>query len=190
MISSYIVSKAIEYGVISLSDKELYEISFTSLFFSLLTWGTLLVLGILQNCFWGCLIFMASYIPLRVFSGGFHLSTRPRCYMFSLFIFELMIVAYSHELFSNAIYDIWTLTSFPIIAIMSPVEDKKKPLYQNERIRNKKIVYLILAVEAAALLLLKSRAYTSAFFFVSFAPVLMVLQLVLGWIKNRAQSLA
>lgn len=190
MISSYIVAKAIEYGVISLSDKELYEISFTSLFFSLLTWGTLLVLGLLQKCFLGCLIFMAAYIPLRVFSGGFHLSTRPRCYMFSLFVFELMIIVYSHGLFNNAIYNIWTLISFPIIVIMSPVEDKKKPLYPNERIRNKKIVYLILFIQGAVLLLLKSKAYTSAFFFVSFAPVLMVVQLVLGWIKNKAQSLS
>lgn len=185
MISDYLVAKAVEYQVIEPNDTELYRVSFSTMLFSALNWSTLLVMGLLLRCEIGCLIFMAFYIPLRIFSGGLHLATKRRCYCFSVFVFSLMIAIFRLSLYDSVVYDIMLIVSFPLIAVLSPGEDRNKPLSESEKRRNKKIVFFILIIEATALIIAKGiGAGPEAFFFISFAQVLMLFQLVSGKIRN------
>ena len=186
MISKYIVGKAIQYEVLEESERELYEVSFSTMLFCGLNWGTLLVFGALQRCFLGCLLFITLYIPLRIFSGGLHLSTRIRCYCFSLLVFYIMLKVYKHLLFKSTIYNMLLILSIAAIAILSPRDDKKKPLTINERKRNKRIVLLILLIETVFIIIFRFFNSDVAYFFSSFVFVLMLVQLLLGEIRNIA----
>lgn len=184
MMAKYLALKAVECKLISQDEGEMYGLAFSTLLFSFITWGTLLVLGLVQNCLLGCIVFIAAYLPLRVFSGGFHLSTKPRCYCFSLAVFVALLSIYSTELYTNTLYLICLLLAFPIIFFMAPQEDKNKPLCPVERSRNKKIVCFILIAEGAALAGIYFARITVTFYFMSFAQILMAFQLVLGKLRN------
>lgn len=171
------------------TDKELYRVSFSTMFFCALNWGTLLTMGVLFKCISGCLIFMVSYIPLRIFSGGLHLSTKTRCYCFSIVIFSAMIALYRFELYLNIVYYILIIASFPLIALLAPGEDKNKPLLSTERTRNKRIVVGILLIEAIVLVALHQNGADNIIFFPSFSLVLMLFQLILGEIRNSRMLL-
>lgn len=188
MISNYIISKAIQYEIIKESEKQLYEISLSTLLFSGLNWGTLLAFGVFHGCLRGCLLFMVTYIPLRVFSGGLHLSTKVRCYCFSLLVFFCMIKLYEQRLYESTTYEIVLIVSVLVIAILSPKEDKKKPLSIREHARNKKIVLLILICEIILILIFRFLGRFNAFFFSSFSFVLMLMQLLLGEIRSVVLS--
>ena len=186
MISKYIVRKAIQYEVVEESERELYEVSFSTMLFCGLNWGTLLIFGAFQRCLLGCLLFMTLYIPLRIFSGGLHLSTRFRCYCFSLLVFFIMLKIYKHLLFKSTIYNMLLFLSIPVIALLSPKDDKKKPLAIRERKRNKRIVLLILLIETVLIIIFRFFNSDASFYFSSFVFVLMLVQLLLGEIRNIA----
>lgn len=189
MIASYLASKAIEYEIIKQEYRELYEMAFSTLFFSIITWSTLLVLGAIQKCIWGCIAFIIAYLPLRVFSGGFHLETKIKCYCFSIVVFIVFLTIYSYELYTRKIYFFCLLFALPIIFTMAPQENKNKPLCKNEYVRNRRAVLFILVVEVSILIGLYFAKKISAFFFVSYAPILMASLLIIGKIKNKFRSI-
>ena len=43
-----------------------------------------LALGLLIGCFWACFLFMAFFVPLRSFAGGYHADTRKQCLIQSM----------------------------------------------------------------------------------------------------------
>lgn len=189
MIASYLASKAIKYEIIKQEYRELYEIAFSTLFFSVITWSTLLILGVIQNCIWGCIVFFVAYLPLRVFSGGFHLDTKIKCYCFSFAVFIVFLTLYSYELYTSKIYLFCLIFAVPVIFSMAPQENKNKPLCKKEYVRNRRAVYFILTVEATILTGLYFAKKTSAFYFISYAPILMAYLLIIGKAENKLRSI-
>lgn len=78
-------------------------------------------------------VFMVSYIPLRTFVGGYHAKTPLRCYFFS--VVKLIIVSVGIKCFSppDLVYVIAFLAGLFIMVILSPIEDKNKPLDETEK---------------------------------------------------------
>lgn len=74
--SHRIVNAAIQYGAIEERDRNIYEVAVPSLFFSMFTWETLLVFGMIVGVVYRCVLFLLFHIPLRVYAGGFHQNTR------------------------------------------------------------------------------------------------------------------
>lgn len=182
-----IIDAAISYGIIEEKDKSLYSIAVSSLLFTLLTWGTFLLLGIFFQKTYGCLIFLLFHIPLRIYAGGFHQNTRGKCYAQSLVIFFLVLFGATTAV-QNWIMVHWImLVVLAIIPVwfLAPVEAMNKPLNPEERKHYKLVARSILLTE---IIVLGFFAFCNAKYFLYFAIVsieIVAIQLISGVIECK-----
>lgn len=76
--------------------------------------------------------FMAAYIPLRSFTGGYHAKTPLRCYFFSVVMLIIVSIGIKYYSAPDLAYVIAFLAGLFIVVILSPIEDKNKPLDETE----------------------------------------------------------
>lgn len=186
--------QAVDMEIISNTDQELYIVILNSIKFSVLTWATLLIMGWLSNCLYGCLIFLLLYLPLRIFSGGLHCNSHRNCYALSVVIFTSMITAYHFIDYAPIIsndYLLWGASA--VIFFMAPVQDKNKPLGEAEARHHKGIARKILVLEVLVVAALQFSLWadtnTELVFFSSVSFKLLAIQLILGAVKNKRSSL-
>lgn len=98
-IASKITEHLLLMDVIDQKDAAIYCYGLEVLLLSLLEIISILCLALLVGNFIETLFYFAAFISLRLFAGGYHASTRLRCYLLSLFVYGI---------FS------WLLTNFPI----------------------------------------------------------------------------
>lgn len=54
---------------------------------------SILVIAAVMRNFLQTLLFFASFIPLRVYAGGYHADTKLRCYFVSLAVYDIFTIA-------------------------------------------------------------------------------------------------
>ncbi len=86
MISHKIGDNLVRSNVIKEEDAEIYIYGINQIFVSVLNVSSALIIGLILGMFLESIIFMAAYIPLRSFAGGYHAKTPLRCYFTSLTI--------------------------------------------------------------------------------------------------------
>ena len=147
-LSIKIANFMVKRSIISDSDRNLYEFAYLSLIERLISWGTIIVLGTLFDCFLGSIIFTFSFIPLRIYAGGFHAKVYWKCFLISSITFLIVIVffknIYSH--ISTEIILLFLFISIIIIIKKAPISDPNRPLnkkeFQNYRLVTRKILLI------------------------------------------------
>ena len=81
-------------------DDERYEIcryGINQLFSTILDFATILLIGFVFNMVLEGIIFTATYIPIRIYAGGYHAKTPQRCWLFSaiMLLIVLCIIKYT-----------------------------------------------------------------------------------------------
>lgn len=97
-VASKITEHLLLMDVIDQKDAAIYCYGLEVLLLSLLEIISILCLALLVGNFFETLFYFAAFIPLRLFAGGYHASTRLRCYLLSLFVYGIFT---------------WLLTNFP-----------------------------------------------------------------------------
>lgn len=110
-----------------------------------------LLFGVMIN-FWAYLIF---FLPLRIFSGGYHAKTSERCFILSTIMYGLSIVLTKYI---PLLYTLWTwrivgIFSMLVILVMAPLINENNPLNRTQRKRNRIIVYILLVLDLAFFIL-------------------------------------
>lgn len=146
---------------------------------------TFLFIGLLFKMPIETVVFTIGYIPLRIYSGGYHAKTPFRCWCVSnmLLVISLLIVQNAEKYFN--VFCILSLISVAILIILMPVEDLHKPLDQNERKKYKKYGIMILAVEVCASVVLFLMCCSRISIVLSSIWILLSAMLLLGIIKNK-----
>ncbi len=126
---------------------------------------TTIFIGLIFNKIFEVILFMITYIPIRVYAGGYHSRTKLGYYIFSVLMLVNICYTLKFNLLQNSsvIIILFTISS-SIILYLAPVEDKNKPLdeietkvYKKRTIRNLIIVLSILCI---TLILNKINIYT------------------------------
>ena len=136
-----LIDKAIYLKIVSSENREIYEYGITNLSYSLLVWSIFLLSAFLFGFFPSALFFLLTHIPLRIYAGGLHFSTRIRCFIASLFIFVVVLffpLAFSSFKLCKAINP-FIILGLIIILFFAPVEDPRKPLEISESLHHRKI---------------------------------------------------
>lgn len=153
-LSHKIGDNLVRSNVIKEEDAEIYIYGINQILVSVLNVSSALIIGLILDMFPESLIFMATYIPLRSFAGGYHAKTPVRCYFTSLILIFVVLLFCKYVPFNLLLYGGMLLVSLVAIAFLCPVQDNNKPLDTVERKRYKKIAIVILLIEACAWLLL------------------------------------
>ncbi len=131
-ITSRVIQKAADRGMIKDSDIEDYSYGLDLILTIAVTDLSALLIGLIMKSFVSVLIFWIVYKALRKYVGGFHFDNSVICYLSScvLCISNALFVKYA--VFNSSVYLTVMLVSSAAMFILAPVEAKQKPLDERE----------------------------------------------------------
>lgn len=151
---------------------------------SVLDVSSALIIGWIFGVVLKIAVFMAAYIPLRSFAGNYHAKTPLRCYFFSVIMLFVVSIGMKYILVAELVYYAILTASVLIVILLSPVEDKNKPLNETEHRFYKRRTILITAAEVAISLLFKLTGLENLFVAVVYSFIVLTFMLFIGLIKN------
>lgn len=117
---------------------------------------TTLALGFIFTIPLESLVFLISYLLIRIYAGGYHCKQSINCYIFSsgIVVLNLAIVKFTPKEYILIISLAILLISLPIILILAPKESEARALDEIERKYFRKKMILYLCVECAVVTIL------------------------------------
>lgn len=184
-ITKKIISFFINNEIIENDKKELYSYGIRQGILMILNISTIIILGLLFKLTWEIILFITAFIPLRIYAGGYHAKTENRCYLFSIILSLIVIVAI--KFISVTYFQILCLTIIGsiIIVALAPIEDSNKPLSQIEVEIYKKNTRIILVIEMLIVIFLLSMKLLEMAFVVAISIFIMSFMLVAGKFKLK-----
>lgn len=183
-LSRRIGDNLVRSDVVKAEDAEIYIYGINQILVSVVNVLSALIIGLIFGMIFEVAVFMAAYIPLRSFAGGFHAKTPRRCYFFSVIM--LIIVSAGLKCFyvANWVYYVVLAAATLVVLVLSPVEDRNKPLDDIEQKIYKRRTILIVAVELTLALLLKLLMLDNLFVATTYSFVILSFMLIAGKVKN------
>lgn len=172
-------------SVIKEEDAEIYIYGINQILVSVLNVSSALIIGLIFGVFFEITVFMAAYIPLRSFAGGYHAKTPLRCYIFSVIMLIVVSIGMKYLYMTEWVYYVVLAAAASVVLILSPVEDRNKPLDETEHKVYKRRTVLIMTVELFIALLLKLAVLDTLFVAIVYSFIVLSLMLVTGKVKNR-----
>lgn len=169
--------------VVKAEDAEIYIYGINQILVSVLNVSTALIIGSIFGAFFEIAVFMAAYIPLRSFAGGFHAKTPLRCYIFSVIMLIGVSIGFKYLHLIAWVYYAILAAAFVIVLVLSPVEDKNKPLDDLEYKVYKRRAIIIAVIELAVTGLLKWVGLDSLFVAAVYSFAVLGFMLIVGTIK-------
>ena len=119
-------------GVITKDEAELCKYGLDSFIATFIEIATILILSIALNNFVETVLLFLTFIPLRVYAGGYHADTRLTCFIVSLVVYCVFTVLLKvipiklHYLF--ILIDI--VTNLLLVILFAPIVHKNKTFYR------------------------------------------------------------
>lgn len=180
-----IVNNLVHSGVIKEEDAEIYIYGINQILTSVLNVSSALIIGLIFGVFPEIAVFMAAYIPLRSFAGGYHAKTPLSCYVFSVIMLIVVSIGLKYLHLADWVYYAVFVAATLVVLVLSPVEDRNKPLAEIEQKVYKRRTILIAAVELTLAMLLKLLMLDDLFIATAYSFVVLSLMLIAGKAKNR-----
>lgn len=146
--SESLTNRLVSAGIVKSEDYEIYQFGIENTILKLIHMVSYITLGLILGSLPELFVFLAAFIPLREYSGGFHAKTPLKCYIVScITVFTvLFILRFAPEAVMNYSIPIALVGSF-LLFLVIPVEAKEKPLDESEKIYYKsKGGFLILSI--------------------------------------------
>ncbi|MGF7050755.1 accessory gene regulator B [Paenibacillus sp. DS2015] len=178
------IAKLIELGSIKEDEKDLYAYGLQQGLIIILNILTTVAIGLFSGMFWQSILFMAAYLPLRSFAGGYHANTQLLCYLYSIILTSTVLMAIKLIPWTNPMCLGLALFAGVIIFILGPVEDSNKPLDQIEIATYRKRTRAILLVELVIILFILEIGQNNILPGMSVSLFALSVMLVLGKVKN------
>ncbi len=151
---------------------------------SLLGVGLVLALGLLLNEFICSIVFLLSFIILRLFTGGFHCNSYFKCNL-SLVITSLVVTILKNIIVyapvKDTIFFIMIVLSFLITILLAPISHPNKTISQKESVKFKIISLLILCIHTTIAFIFKEAEFVNILILTDFISSIYI---IIGLIKN------
>lgn len=184
-LSKKIVEKFDYYKLIE-GDQEVYEFGLRELLWSIVHIINILIVGFLTNEVVYLLMIFSLYCPIRVYAGGYHASTRRRCYIGTILlsVFFLNTFGFLHSINITFII-ILTLLLCVVIFLISPLEVSNNPLTIGEKKKYKKTVLYVLIIESILVVLLNILGVNKIIYIFATSIIGTLLTMTLGILKIK-----
>lgn len=184
-ISDIITEKLIENNTVQAENKEIYRFGIQQFFTMLLNIITVIIIGISLQMLGRAVLFIAVFIPLRIYAGGVHAKTPIRCYLYSVIFIVSVFLVMKHANLHMFICCILYASSGIVVLFLSPVEDKNKILDKLEISVYKKrtrIIWMTESIVALICILLNLKTVFECF---TFSSTSLSIILILGVLNNK-----
>lgn len=182
-LAEYLTQQLENETVISSDKRELYRYGFQNGMILTLNFITSILIGVIFGKALESIILLAAYIPLRSYAGGHHSSSSEKCYIVSSLIMIIWMCLLKFQILSTSCCVIMLIAGLIVFIMLAPVEDKNKPLDEDEIHIYRKRSFAVLLIEICVWLIfvLFIHKFKQVIPIVIFTEALM---LVLGKIKN------
>ena len=141
-----------------------------------------LLCGAMIN-FWAYLIF---FLPIRIFSGGYHAKSSENCFVLSTIMYGLSIAitVFFPLLYQNWKWIIAGVISILVILVLSPMVNENNPLTESQQKRNRIIVCILLAADLVVFILSYNfnwRIASNVLVFIVFDALLLLIGKVISY---------
>ena len=141
-----------------------------------------LLCGAMIN-FWAYLIF---FLPIRIFSGGYHAKSIESCFVLSTIMYGLSIAItfFFPLLYQNWKWIIAGVISILVILVLSPMVNENNPLTESQQKRNRIIVCILLAADLVVFILSYNfnwRIASNVLVFIVFDALLLLIGKVISY---------
>lgn len=184
-LSRQIGDNLVRSEVVKVEDAEIYIYGINQILVSVLNVSTALIIGLIFGVFFEIAIFMAAYIPLRSFAGGFHAKTPLRCYIFSVIMLIFVSIGMRYLYMADRVYYVAFAAAAIVVLRLSPVEDRNKPLDEIEHRVYKKRTIFIAAAEILIGLAFELAGLENLFVAVVYSFAVLCFMLIAGKVKNH-----
>lgn len=189
--SERITETLAENDVLSAEDKPLYVYGLHQLWITLLNLATAVAIGFLAGMLWEGLLFLAVYISLRKFAGGYHAKTELHCYVLSTILLCVALSAiYSIDYIQmgNAALLAIFFTASIVIVLIAPVGNPSKPLDSIEQVVYQKRSRIVLASHWGLFLVTLAIGKAEVAAVIVVADVMLSGMVALGLCKYKAET--
>ncbi len=117
---------------------------------------SIIIISTLLSHFVSSLVFLVTFVPLRLFTGGYHATTYSRCFILSNLTY-LLVLSLKNLLWKYVIIYYWyclLLITCIFIVIKAPIINVAQPITIYKKNRCKKITKLVLCFETLWIFLL------------------------------------
>lgn len=154
--SQYTVAVWVRNNVISVEDAQVYRYGLELLLSTVINLVLMICISLVSGKPFIIIPYIFSFIPLRIFAGGYHSKNHIDCIVFNTVLFIISIVLLSlvptHSVFSLCTF--LNFLSLILIIVFSPVEAKNKPLSEYEAKKYRKIsIYISVFIFIISLIL-------------------------------------
>ena len=180
----------VTHKIISIDERDIYIYGAEAILLN----GSLLfvffIISLLTDEIVNFLSYLLFFVPLRIFTGGYHAETSNRCFVLSTMMYGLSVLIIKifplfHTFFLSKVVGI---VCIGVIILFSPLINKNNPLTQKQRKRNRIISYLILILDLIAYILCYNLICTissSVLVFVMFDSFLLIIGKIISFTKSN-----
>ncbi len=183
-ITEKVLSNMEKQNMIQTDQRSVYMYGINQMLNILLNILTYLVIGLIFHMTLETIIFTCAYIPLRIYAGGFHAKTPFRCWITSGLMLFAVLFFMKYVSLNAFEYDIIAVVCAVIILILSPVEDKNKPLDDKEKPIYKIRSIIVFSAELIIVFLLKLFHNDSIVLCIEMVWITLCTMLAAGKFKN------
>ncbi len=147
-VSDRITALLVSQGVILEEDSDIYSYGLALIISFLFNTVVMLIVGALVNRFIETLLFLAVFVLLRSFTGGYHADTFLKCMLITFSTYALVIALSSIDVIIP-IYLSCLAIGFVIVLFTAPVEHPNKEISERKKVHHKitsAVMYIIFSV--------------------------------------------
>ena len=150
---------------------------------------TFLIISLLCGEIVNFLAYLVFFLPMRLFSGGYHAETSERCFILSTIMYGISITVskFIPLLYISNTGKIIGVISVIVILVLAPLINKNNPLNEAQRKRNRIILCTLLFIDLVFYILICNYAWTIAsneLIFIAMNAVLLLAEKLKQCISN------
>ena len=183
-ISGAVVRKFELFGLVNNENRDIYLFGIQQFLMMVLNLISMIFIGVLFQQTIQCLFYMALFIPLRSYAGGYHACSSRRCYVYSMLCITIAMVIIKIDLLNTISLSCIAAICGAIIFKLAPVEDCNKPLDDVEIIHYRIRSQVVLVIEGLFLIASLTLKWETGVICTSLAFLTLCIMLMIGTIKN------
>lgn len=175
-----IIRIMVNYKIIHEKDREIYIFGMLQGCILLLNVATSLVIGIIFNKPFECILMSAAYILIRIYAGGYHARTLKFCYIASTILIACGIGLINILSLSKHATLGFSFASLLAIMILAPQPSENKPLDIQEHEKYKSILHKVLVIEIVFFIFFYCIRMVSIYSAIAVAWIMVSTMLIIG----------
>lgn len=137
-------------------EEDIYTYGFELIISTIGFFVSIVTISTILSDFVSGLVFLVTFVPLRLFTGGYHATTYSRCFILSNLTY-LLVLSIKNLLWEYVVYPYWyclLFVTYIFIIVKAPIKNLAQPINVYKKKRCKKITKIILCFETLWIFLL------------------------------------